>query len=87
MACVHPSVKWNITKLLLSVDFLLLFLRDSKRKLEELLQQWSQWHAQNCSSANVVIFSLEWFLLSFLGVGWLLWDRHLDAFFLHFVSC
>ncbi|KAI5665821.1 hypothetical protein M9H77_15674 [Catharanthus roseus] len=26
--------------------------RDSKRKLEELLQQWSQWHAQNCSSAN-----------------------------------
>ncbi|KAL3526683.1 hypothetical protein ACH5RR_011339 [Cinchona calisaya] len=26
--------------------------RDSKRKLEELLQQWSQWHARHCSSAK-----------------------------------
>ncbi|XP_027150825.1 uncharacterized protein LOC113751144 isoform X1 [Coffea eugenioides] len=26
--------------------------RDSKRKLEELLQQWSQWHAQHCSSSK-----------------------------------
>lgn len=25
--------------------------RDSKRKLEELLQKWSQWHAENCSSS------------------------------------
>ncbi|XP_057503935.1 uncharacterized protein LOC130787564 isoform X2 [Actinidia eriantha] len=25
---------------------------DSKRKLEELLQQWSEWHTQNCSSSH-----------------------------------
>ncbi|KAG5541948.1 hypothetical protein RHGRI_021692 [Rhododendron griersonianum] len=26
--------------------------RDSKRKLEELLQKWSDWHAQHCSSLD-----------------------------------
>ncbi|XP_057502354.1 uncharacterized protein LOC130786137 isoform X3 [Actinidia eriantha] len=26
--------------------------RDSKRKLEELLLQWSEWHTQNCSSCH-----------------------------------
>ncbi|KAL3833433.1 hypothetical protein ACJIZ3_008169 [Penstemon smallii] len=26
--------------------------RESKNQLEELLQQWSRWHAQNCSSSN-----------------------------------
>ncbi|KAL7208066.1 hypothetical protein ACSBR1_029927 [Camellia fascicularis] len=26
--------------------------RDSKRELEELLQQWSKWHAQHCSSSH-----------------------------------
>ncbi|KAA8547831.1 hypothetical protein F0562_004260 [Nyssa sinensis] len=27
--------------------------RNSKHKLEELLQQWSEWHAQHCSSSHV----------------------------------
>ncbi|KAI3452128.1 hypothetical protein Pfo_008793 [Paulownia fortunei] len=26
--------------------------RESKQKLEELLQQWSRWHSQRCSSSN-----------------------------------
>ncbi|CAI9109988.1 OLC1v1009938C1 [Oldenlandia corymbosa var. corymbosa] len=33
--------------------------RDSKRKLEELLQQWSKWHAQHCSSSTELGNALE----------------------------
>ncbi|XP_052203045.1 uncharacterized protein LOC127808508 [Diospyros lotus] len=33
--------------------------RDSKHKLEELLQQWSEWHAQHCSPAHDSIDVLE----------------------------
>ncbi|KAL9252157.1 Zinc finger CCHC domain-containing protein [Drosera capensis] len=33
--------------------------RNSKRKLEELLLQWSEWHAQNCSSAKDLQEDLE----------------------------
>ncbi|KAJ4960679.1 hypothetical protein NE237_020589 [Protea cynaroides] len=33
--------------------------RDSKRKLEELLQQWSEWHAQHYSSPNEMNDALE----------------------------
>ena len=32
--------------------------RANKQKLEELLQQWSQWHAQHGSSTQVIITSL-----------------------------
>lgn len=34
---------------------LIIFFRDSKRKLEELLHQWSEWHAQYVSSSNVIV--------------------------------
>ncbi|KAL3813539.1 hypothetical protein ACJIZ3_014807 [Penstemon smallii] len=46
--------------------------RESKRKLEELLQQWSRWHAQSCSSANdsnVVLESGEETFFPALNVG------------------
>ncbi|XP_043715884.1 zinc finger CCHC domain-containing protein 8-like [Telopea speciosissima] len=33
--------------------------RDSKRKLEELLQKWSEWHAQHYSSSNDMNDALE----------------------------
>lgn len=34
---------------------LIIFFRDSKRKLEELLHQWSEWHARYVSSSNVIV--------------------------------
>ncbi|KAL2522893.1 Proline-rich spliceosome-associated (PSP) family protein/zinc knuckle (CCHC-type) family protein [Forsythia ovata] len=46
--------------------------RDSKRKLEELLQQWSRWHAQICSSSydsNEVLESGEETYFPALCVG------------------
>ncbi|XP_031117215.1 zinc finger CCHC domain-containing protein 8-like [Ipomoea triloba] len=33
--------------------------RESKQKLEELLRQWSQWHAEHCSSLNDSTKGLE----------------------------
>uniref|UniRef100_A0A5B6ZBF1 CCHC-type domain-containing protein n=1 Tax=Davidia involucrata TaxID=16924 RepID=A0A5B6ZBF1_DAVIN len=46
--------------------------RDSKHKLEELLQQWSEWHAQHCSSphdSNEVLESGEGTYFPALHVG------------------
>ncbi|KAL6995246.1 hypothetical protein U1Q18_005381 [Sarracenia purpurea var. burkii] len=46
--------------------------RDSKRKLEELLQRWSEWHAQHCSSSrdsNEVLESGEGTYFPALQVG------------------
>ncbi|KAI8002546.1 Zinc finger CCHC domain-containing protein 8 [Camellia lanceoleosa] len=46
--------------------------RDSKRELEELLQQWSKWHAQHCSSShdsNEVLESGEEMFFPALFVG------------------
>ncbi|PIM97777.1 hypothetical protein CDL12_29748 [Handroanthus impetiginosus] len=46
--------------------------RESKQKLEDLLQQWSQWHAQSCLSSddsNVVLESGEETYFPALRVG------------------
>lgn len=46
--------------------------RESKQKLEKLLEQWSQWHSQRCSSSddsNVVLESGEETYFPALNVG------------------
>ncbi|XP_022012798.1 uncharacterized protein LOC110912416 isoform X2 [Helianthus annuus] len=43
--------------------------RESKRKLEELLQQWSEWHAQHNSSSHVELESGEGTYFPVLSVG------------------
>lgn len=40
------------------IDFLMIIIlflnyRESKKKLEELLSEWSKWHAAHCSSSKV----------------------------------
>ena len=38
---------------------ILLNYRESKKKLEELLSEWSKWHAAHCVSSKVRFFFLS----------------------------
>ncbi|CAI9296646.1 unnamed protein product [Lactuca saligna] len=50
----------------------LLYMRESKPKLEDLLQKWSEWHNRHQSSShdsNVEVESGEWMYFPALNVG------------------
>lgn len=62
--------------------------RASKNKLQELLQQWSQWHAKNVSSSNVSPIVLKNFIHSEIRFPLIVnkwvnkWNKKLNMFFL-----